>query len=302
MKRLLRLSMLALVLTALACGAESDPLGTNNTTATDGGTTDGGTSAPSCAAESMRHTSIEPAAGTPSDAARLIVFGDSISAGQGAPQGRAYFDLLSGSELATFYGHAVPVVNVAVGGSTTANLAAQVTNLKSQLPAPVSGHSIIVVTIGGNDVVRSFGTDPAGTPLTNAEQKIRSFIASLQDPAWFPDGTTILLANVYDPSDGVGQAAECLGGFNFSAQTNALPTWAERYAAVARDLGVGVVDALGHFRGHGFHSDDSANPYYQSSDPTLWFANDCIHPNERGHSELRRLFYEALDCTFLATP
>ena len=297
MKRLLRLSVLALALTALACGGESDPAGTPIDT-----TTDGGTNTPQCAAESNRHTNVAPAT-LPTDSKRLIVFGDSISAGVGAPTGQAYFDLLTSAKastdtsanLATLYGHDVPVVNVAVGGATTANLAGQVTNLKTRLPAPVAGHSIIVVTIGGNDLMRFTG-------IATIEQKLRAFITSLQDPAWFPDGTTILLANVYDPSDGVGSAPQCFNGFDASSLTGQLPTWGEHYATLAKELGVGIVDSLGHFRGHGFHYDDTSNQYYQSTDATLWFANDCIHPNERGHSELRRLFYEALDCKFLATP
>jgi hypothetical protein len=43
------------------------------------------------------------------------------------------------------------------------------------------------------------------------------------------------------------------------------------------------------------------NPYYYADDPTKWFS-DCIHPDNRGHSELRRLFFEAIDRRYVATP
>ena len=36
-------------------------------------------------------------------------------------------------------------------------------------------------------------------------------------------------------------------------------------------------------------------------DATGWFS-DCIHPNDRGHHELRRLFFEAIDGTYRVTP
>jgi hypothetical protein len=53
------------------------------------------------------------------------------------------------------------------------------------------------------------------------------------------------------------------------------------------------VDALGHFHGHGNNHDDPENPYYDEEDPSGWF-DDCVHPNDRGHHEIRRLFFEAV--------
>lgn len=63
-----------------------------------------------------------------------------------------------------------------------------------------------------------------------------------------------------------------------------------------------MVDLHRHFLGHGFHHLDAQNPNHVEDDPTRWFHNDCIHPNDRGHHEIRRLFYEAVDCDYLATP
>ena len=58
-----------------------------------------------------------------------------------------------------------------------------------------------------------------------------------------------------------------------------------------------MIDALGHFHGHGFHFDEPANDYYVAADPTLWFA-DCVHPNDVGHAQMSGLFHEAIDPSF----
>ena len=63
-------------------------------------------------------------------------------------------------------------------------------------------------------------------------------------------------------------------------------------------MGFAVIDMLGHFHGHGHNYDHTENPYYDAADPTGWFA-DCIHANDRGHHEIRRLFYEAMDPSYV---
>ena len=55
-----------------------------------------------------------------------------------------------------------------------------------------------------------------------------------------------------------------------------------------------MVDMHGHFLGHGLNYDMTDNAEYDAADPTLWFESDCIHPNERGHHELRRVFFGAM--------
>jgi hypothetical protein len=55
-----------------------------------------------------------------------------------------------------------------------------------------------------------------------------------------------------------------------------------------------VLDLRGHFLGHGFYSEASGSAAYDADDPTQWFDRDCIHPNDRGHHELRRLVHAAI--------
>jgi lysophospholipase L1-like esterase len=156
------------------------------------------------------------------------------------------------------------------------------------------GHTIVVMTIGGNDFASSvLGGDPAGAPLDAAMANLREIVAYLQNPANFPDGTSIFITTVYDPTDGQDQASACFLGFQVPGVAAALDVWRQRYLELGAELGFAVVDSIGHFRGHGWHATETANPYYHSADPTLWFS-DCVHPNDRGHHELRQLFFEAI--------
>jgi lysophospholipase L1-like esterase len=268
------------------------------------------------AAPALGHASMIPSTLRPSDAARLIVMGDSISAGTGASRrpGLAYGGLLGANDatrwpeaarldLAARFGHAVPVVNVAVGGATTGSMRAdQPGMLRTRLTLPVRGHSVVVITIGGNDLqLAIISGNPEGGTLTSALANIRQTVQFLQDPANFPDGVSIYLSAVYDPSDGEGYIEGCFFNLRLPTFVTGLDTWRARYFDLGRELGVGVIDALGHFHGHGHNYSHMDNPYFDRADTSGWF-RDCIHPNDRGHHELRRLFFEAIDGAYRVTP
>ncbi|MBI5517062.1 MAG: SGNH/GDSL hydrolase family protein [Deltaproteobacteria bacterium] len=255
------------------------------------------------------HDSFVPMGQRPMDAARVIVLGDSISAGVGAsrtalryPNQLATNDPSTmagmGVDLATRYGHPVTVMNLAMGGATTTTMRQnQLATLRGRLP--LMGHSVVVVTIGGNDLQLAIATgqDPTARILTEAVANIRATVAFLQDRANFPDGVSVYLSNVYDPSDGEGFIENCFFNLRLPQFVRALDVWRDRFVALGRELSFSVVDALGHFHGHGHHATEMENQWYDPRDPTRWFA-DCIHPNDRGHHELRRLFFEAVDGTY----
>ena len=104
-----------------------------------------------------------------------------------------------------------------------------------------------------------------------------------------------MMTNVYEPTDGAGQADECFLGLDVSAAEPVLTDLNGRLRVLAEDMGFAYVDLRGHFNGHGFNHDDPSIPNYDADDPTLWFQGDCIHPTRRGHHELRRLVLSAAD-------
>ncbi|MEM9075060.1 MAG: SGNH/GDSL hydrolase family protein [Myxococcota bacterium] len=257
------------------------------------------------------HMSFVPPGLMPETATRMIVLGDSISAGAGAGRGSlVYHSLLvdnddsmwpddTESDLAALTGGTVEVIDAAVGGARTGNLAGQVDRALGDIDLPAVGHTVVVVTIGGNDLQSALvGGNPTGPLLDRAIAAIRAMAERLLDPTDFPDGTSLYLAAVYDPSDGEAQIDGCFFNLELPELVAALDVWRDRYIELGEELGFSVIDALGHFHGHGHNHMNTENPFYDSADPSFWFA-DCIHPNARGHHELRRLFYEAMNPAFV---
>ncbi len=268
------------------------------------------------AQQALRHRSYVPPDLRPKDVRRLIVLGDSIGAGSGASTPTlAYPWLLLKNDDAVWprerytsltakYGRPIEMVNVAARGATTSSVAQQAASLERILGARVEGHSIVAITIGGNDLygrILSLG-DPTPALLDAAIENLRDLVGYLHDVKRFPDGTSIYLMAVFDPSDGVGKAPQCFFGLDLAAFVPALDAWRDAYIRLGTELNFAVVDALGAFHGHGLHNGDVGSRYFYAPDPSPWFSPDCRHPNDRGHNEIRRLFFEAIDREYVATP
>lgn len=240
--------------------------------------------------------------------ARVVFLGDSITAGNGASKNKLDYvhllqensdDTWSGFTEADFvgaWGAAPEVVDESVPGATTASLAyGQLDDVTEVLGDSVSGHTAVVVTIAGNDVQGIlFNPEDVEETIEGIEENLAVMYDYFGDTERFPDGASIYLANVYEPSDGVGQAEECFGGLNLTSALASLEAVNAATRAQAEERGVAWLDMHGHFLGHGYHGDESDNPYYTADDASLWFDADCIHPNDRGHHEIRRLFWHAL--------
>jgi acyl-CoA thioesterase-1 len=93
----------------------------------------------------------------------LVVFGDSISAGYGLPEGQSFPDVLQ-KKLDSWH-----VVNLGISGDTTEGGVARIDSATSLKPA------IIVLELGGNDGLRGL---PLKATRENLEQMITAFQAS----------------------------------------------------------------------------------------------------------------------------
>lgn len=239
----------------------------------------------------------------------LLGLGDSVTAGFGASDGHSYFERLVGNpadEFPEMRGICLSVVlpglrakNLAVSGSTS------IQHLKTQIPRlsrqPRDTFGIVVITTGGNDLIHNYGrTPPAegamfGATLEQAEPWIRAFEERLdrtlgQIQGRFPGGCRIFLANIYDPSDGVGDM-----------RIAGLPEWKDGLAihraynsVIARSAAghpaVRVVDIRAPFLGHGLYCRQFWRRHYRPGDPHYWFYANVEDPNDRGYDALRRLF------------
>ncbi len=245
----------------------------------------------------------------PKEAARLVLLGDSITAGVGADKDAwAYAALLQENDGKKWRAYddvdlestlpAIPeVIDVSRSGATTDTLLAQqIPALDAQLgDAPVEGSTLVVFTVGGNDAVMALN------PLSNAEEVIDGILANfeaifeaLTSSDRFAGPVYVYATNVYEPTDGAGQTDKCFYGVNFSDKLSELERANQELAAMSATYGVNIVDLRGHFLGHGFNNKDDSLDGHNAADPSRWFSSDCIHPNDRGHHEIRRLFHAAI--------
>ncbi len=98
----------------------------------------------------------------PIDAAlKIIILGDSLSAGLGLPESDAFPAVVESGLRER--GHAVSVINAGVSGDTSAGGLARLDWVLSQRP------DILVVELGGNDALR-------GQPITNIDRNLREIV------------------------------------------------------------------------------------------------------------------------------
>jgi hypothetical protein len=170
----------------------------------------------------------------------------------------------------------------------------------------------VVIQLGANDLLSIFfelyssetlRADPQPA-LDRFRTSVRGVLALTSDRRLFPRPVWPLVANIADPSDGVGDvgtlvsAAFPLPAFDF---TVVKPELANRVLAdmnqiIAEEAATAeatLIDVHQHFLGHGYHSADTTNPSYVAADATRWFRS-LIDPNRRGAHEIRRLVWRAL--------
>jgi lysophospholipase L1-like esterase len=239
----------------------------------------------------------------------LVGLGDSVTAGFGARRGYGYFDRLATNppeESEDMSGRCLLAVlprlkytNLAVSGSTS------VEHVAHQLPKlPNVGSNVValvVITTGGNDLIHNYGRTPprdgamfgatwdqAAPWITNFEQRLEEMVNRIN--GHFPAGCHIFMANIFDPTDGVGDIEHA-----------GLPAWKDGAKIVAayndvirrcaaRHTFVHLVDIHGAFLGHGIHCTQFWSAHYDAKDPHYWYYANLEDPNERGYDVIRRLF------------
>ena len=160
---------------------------------------------------------------------------------------------------------------------------------------------VVVASIGGNDVIHMYGRAPAregamyGATLQQAEPWIGNFETRLNEildaiGAQFPGGHHVFLANIYDPTDGVGDISNA-----------GLPEWPDGLEVLTayndvivrtceRREDATLVDIHAEFLGHGIHARQFWQPHYDGEDSGYWYYDNLEDPNDRGYDAIRRLF------------
>jgi lysophospholipase L1-like esterase len=239
----------------------------------------------------------------------LLGWGDSITAGFGMPDGYGCvewmvdnppdeFEDMSGICLRNVLPN-ITVQNISISGSTSLQHRDWIDTKIETQPEDVFG--LIVMTSGGNDLIHSYGQRPPkegamyGATLEQARLWIENFRNRLDEmiveiTQKFPGGCVIFLADIYDPTDDVGDAASAM-----------LPTWNDgikilaeyndilHQAAVKHDH-VFSVPLHATFLGHGTHCTQFWRKNYRRDDPSYWYGDNLEDPNIRGFDAIRRIF------------
>ncbi|MFT7643413.1 MAG: lysophospholipase L1-like esterase [Pirellulaceae bacterium] len=247
---------------------------------------------------------------------RVLLFGigDSVTAGLGARTiEHSYFNRLAKNpddEFAELQGLCLSVVlpnleskNMARSGSTSlAHLTILEEHFEQQDPDVLG---LVVITTGGNDLIHNYGRTPPregamyGSSLAQAKPWIVGFQKRLDRMLdilnqRFPGGCQVFLADIYDPTDGVGDAPSIY-----------LPAWPDGLAIHAeynkviykcteqRD-NVHLVSLYSEFLGHGSHCRQFWRSTYRSEDPHYWYFVNVEDPNDRGYDAIRRVFLNVI--------
>lgn len=245
---------------------------------------------------------------------RLVGLGDSITAGLGASSaGRTFFNRLvknPDEEFADMQGICLSEVlpnldheNLAVSGTKSCE---HETIIEDRLPVhDPDVFGLVVMTTGGNDLIHSYGRMPpkecamygateeqAGPWIDAFRKRLSGMLDSVTGA--FPGGCEIYLADIYDPTDGVGDAPSIY-----------LPHWPDGLAIHARynEVIAECADARSHvhvvslyetFLGHGSHCRQFWRSTYVPDDPHYWFYDNIEDPNDRGYDAIRRTFLNTI--------
>ena len=216
---------------------------------------------------------------TTDDVTAIYTFGDSIldcSVYTGgitpaellARNDDAEFPEFRGRDLSTLLRQQVDVVHRAENGATVADLPLQTG--RSAVPEG----SLVLLTIGGNDLLTGLARDPAAG--------LRRFQSTLRGALDRLGSTRLFVGNVYDPSFG-DDAHEALNN-----RLGVDPALARRaYGEVNEVLRVETTRAGGHLV--------DLHAHFLTGDPT-WF-EAVIEPSRTGASEVRRVFLAAWEAS-----
>jgi lysophospholipase L1-like esterase len=244
----------------------------------------------------------------------LLGVGDSITAGLGARSAEhSYFRRLvenPSDEFPDMRGLCLSAVlpnletkNLAISGTTSLT---HLDVLQEKLsPYEPDAFGLVVMTTGGNDLIHSYGRAPPregamyGATLEQAQPWIANFEARLNKmldriDELFPGGYLVFLADIYDPTDGVGDAPSVY-----------LPHWPDGLAihrayneiihrAAEKRPNVHLVPLYEEFLGHGSHCRQFWRATYRRDDPCYWFYENIEDPNDRGYDAIRRIFLNAI--------
>jgi lysophospholipase L1-like esterase len=232
---------------------------------------------------------------------KLVFLGDSITQGTPPTSSSEFYRTVLADQLGQTFSM-LEVAECADNGARVDDLLAS--QIPSCFPGPEPLRTLVVITMGGNDIVEwpqnDYTQDQATADADAIAAEMRSAIEWFGDPQRFPAGVFVIFANVYEYTDGTGELDSCptagligLGG-DYQVGAPALAHLSEQYMKIAVDTGTDMIFMLEQFCGHGYRRDNEMSSCYLGPDAEAWFDITCIHPTPAGHAALANMFAQVV--------
>lgn len=240
---------------------------------------------------------------------KVVFVGDSITTGTPPTQPEEYYRSLVEQSLRDRFGENLEIANYSAFGRRVDDLLLPPHQMLIEaFPDVEQKTTLLIFTIGGNDVFAWAEDAAEGKPIEeieddvdNAIQLLSDAMDYLDDEERFPNGLYVAFSNVYEYTDGTGDTASCalaegMGlGEEWSAGRPLVVRFNEAFMAEAVEHQFDLVFMLEHFCGHGFRNDDETGQCYRGPDAERWLDFTCIHPTPAGHGQIHDLFMAVVD-------
>ncbi len=263
----------------------------------------------------------------------VVFVGDSITVGTPPNTPARFYRVQLATWLATTYGLTAPdsdwngydiVAGVgklqdsgdfsvcAKWGARTDDLKKDNNQIADCIPEAVAGKTtLIVITVGGNDLFSLAEDYYAAVPAADLRAAIEEAVTDLRDAiTWvttdkvrFPGKVYVVFANLYEFTDGFGDVDACPGadfvGIHYDLGA---PIIAELIAfeqvehlKIATETQTDMIFLGEAFCGHGYNLSRADGRCYRDADAELWFDASCFHPNNAGHDAIAGLFQSTIE-------
>ncbi len=220
-------------------------------------------------------------------------------------------DLTSGESLSKLSGD---FANCSKWGARTDDLHKDNDQLADCIPEDARDqHNLVIMTIGGNDLYSLLNDVKDAVDQETIRAEWQEGIDDLSDavhwltddPATFPGGIDVIVANIFDVTDADGAAdiADCEGAQMLGLDdplkqpfTQELVLhWQQSLLALSAETGIDVALMGENFCGHGYNWDDTTGRCYRGGDATLYLDATCEHPSPDGHAAIEALMLGVID-------
>ena len=240
---------------------------------------------------------------------RVVFLGDSITEGTPPSLSVQFYRSVLAERLHARFGQDVDVTNCSAWGARTDDLLLPPhEQIRERFDDIEDRRTLVVMTVGGNDMssvaqdsLDGASPEDAVTAVDGALELLREAVDWLVDPAHFPNGVFVVMANVYEFTDGTGDLPSCpgagLAGFTqpWPDGRHAFLQMNEGIMRIAVETGTDMIFLMESFCGHGFHAGEPDNECFRGQDAETWFDFTCIHPNPTGHEKIADLFQDVIE-------